>query len=833
MQKMSKQHEITVTFLGERNAFDNDTSRVIIGNSRDLQGQEVTIKGDAPEGELKRGLTYRFWGYWTTHHAYGRQFVFSHFVVDTPADEDAVVAYLQLCRGIGKATAYRLWNQYGSDAVDVLSQNPERVAREIRGITIYAAGEAAEFLRSEAVIRRAKMDLLGLLNGRGIPKTVLNNALRDWGSEAASTIKQNPYLLMRYPGCGFAKADKLYLEFGHNPARMKRQSLCCWYAVRSSSQGDTWFPVGVCREKLSQSIAGAQPEINRALALSLRHGSLVERYENGQRWVTEAEKAFDETLVAQYVAWAEEEAKEDGLLWPAIDELNISEHQREELGKALQGPIALFCGSPGTGKTYTAGELIKSLIRLYGAEKIAACAPTGKAAVRLTDSLQRCGIDEIKATTIHTLLKVETSGDGGWTFQHNNRNKLPHKFIVVDEVSMLDIPLMRSLLSARNRGTFILFIGDVHQLAPVGHGNPLQDLIAAGVACGTLTEIRRNSGRIVKECANIRDHKRFTTSPKLKLEEGENLVHIECEKPDDQIESMISLLGKIKSSADAKYDVIWDVQVLVPVNKKSPLARKTINKKLQDLLNPSGQRAAGNPFRVGDKLINLKNGSLPNARYTTGNKSSLDAILSGDSDGDDKEPEGAEPKKVYVANGEQGEVVEVTPARTIVRLTSPDRLVIVPRSNKSAEEEEAIQSTRDDGDANDGDAGTGCNWDLGFAISGHKFQGSEQKIVIVLIDDHNSARMVQSRQYVYTVLSRAKEICFTIGKKVVADEACKRDGLKRKTFLVEKIREERRKLNPVADVAAAENEYPANETESDLLGMTYDELSEIFCRIVS
>ncbi|MCP4540429.1 MAG: AAA family ATPase, partial [Chloroflexi bacterium] len=420
--------------------------------------------------------------------------------------------------------------------------------------------------------------------------------------------------------------------------------------------------------------------------------------------------------------------------------------------KATQGIIGILAGSPGTGKTYCTAQMIGEIIKSVGDDRIAACAPTGKAAVRLTESLAKEGID-LQATTIHRMLKVEVAPGGAWSFTHNSGNLLPYRYIFVDESSMLDTDLMASLLSARAVGCHVLFVGDPNQLSPVGHGAPLRDMIAAGLPCGMLTEIQRNSGRIVKVCAEIRDTHTFTPSATLDIKGGENLVVLERSNANAQRTALRNILMQL--AAGREYDPVWDCQVLCAVNKKSPLARRTLNAELQGLLNPNGKQITGNRFRINDKIICLKNSWLPAA--------------------DDNDPLANEDGKIYVANGEMGRVLDITPALTVAELESPKRIIKIPKG----------QSNDDDSDdATD----TGCNWDLGYAVSTHKSQGSQWKIVIPMIDSSPAARRVCTREWIYTAFSRAEDACIAIGQKAVAREFCKRSGLGvRKTFLQEDI----------------------------------------------
>lgn len=782
------------------------------GREHDIE--EIVVKGNCYQGAFSCGSEYRLFGKWIEKQPHGWSFEFESFVQDRPATRDAVVTYLRQCKGFGSVRAGLLFDKYGEGCIDILMSDPAKVSDEVRGLKLEDCEAAAELLRKSEHIRRSKLDLIGVIAGKGFPKRTVDSILKGYGAEAAEAVRRNPYLLMRYKGCGFLKTDKLYLDQGYDPTRLKRQALCAWHAVTQSGEGDTWVQKNKAITAIRQNVSGVDTnKIGRAILLAMKTDMLRYRVgEIGSQWIAEGKKAGQEEKVARLIIQAMLEAKEHPELvqWPDVDSLNVYPHQQQELGKSIgtQSFIVILAGSPGTGKTHSTAEVLKQIIATHGLDHVAACAPTGKAAVRMSEAFAKAQVP-LQAVTTHSLLGVMSS-DGGWTFEHNETNPLSAKFIVADEQSMKDIPLFGSLLAARGLGCHILLVGDTNQLSPVGHGAPLRDLIAAGVPTGTLTEIQRNSGRIVQSCAEIRDKHRFTPSPELDVEAGENLLIIETDEPEAQIETMEALIAKLKASE--KYDPIWDVQILCAVNKKTSLLnRSALNKRVQGLLNPHGNSAPGNPFRVGDKVICLKNGSYESAvktkvvrgRWERGFED--EPIYSiGDKYEDDppigyrkvwferfvEDPNGPSTEtetigKQYVANGEQGEVLTVDTSRFVVRLANPDREVIVLRSSKNDDD--------DAGDSNDPSGeestGTGCNWDLGYAISVHKSQGSEWPVVIVMLDDSGAAKQVCSRNWLYTAISRAKLFGLMIGKKSTALDMCRRDGLKRKTFLKELILE--------------------------------------------
>jgi len=485
--------------------------------------------------------------------------------------------------------------------------------------------------------------------------------------------------------------------------------------------------------------------------------------------------------------------------WPAPATLTgLSDHQRAEYAKATRGMLSLLLGRPGTGKTFTLAAIILA-IRNTGRSLVVGC-PTGKAAVRISETLASQGITDIKATTIHRLLGVEACDGGAWRFKHNEECKLDGvDFILLDECSMIDTPLLTSLLAARPIGCRVLLVGDPGQLSPVGYGAPLRDLIAAGLPCGMLTEIFRNSGAIVRCCKEIAETHTFNPPRALNLDPdvNDNLVWIERSKPEQQIEALKGLLEKIR--AKGMYNAVRNVQVVVPVNEKSPLARKTLNKLMQEWLNRDGVGCEGSPFRVDDKIVCLSNGLVPREMgyvdTETEEDESDDGIadpaaldeLEGDIEGGTRDK--SRLPAHYCANGEQGIVRAVEPGYTVAKLHAPARMVRVPRGQgKNGGNGNGGGSVGSGGGDNQEKTDTGCNWDLSYAISVHKAQGSQWPVVVVMVDDYYGARRLMDRHWIYTAISRPSAVCVCIGRLATARAAVKVSHLwRRKTFLRELV----------------------------------------------
>lgn len=771
-----KNTELIGVFLGADYVFDNGPDRrCVVGSVRLLDKSIVTVRGYANESEMSDNVTYRFYGHNRHHPKYGTQFNFNSFVEEDPVDEESVIAYLETCRkpergSITKRVALALFEAFGVSAIDRLKADPVSVSGVVKQWDAAKASLAAQYLTSQAGTQRCKLDLITLLNGRGFPKKTIDRAIREWGAAAAKVVRGDPYKLTELAGIGFKGADKLYCDLARQDAKsddeyqvalaaIHRQGLCAAYAVSQESRqsGSTWLPIGFAKAAVMANVSRIFATPDMAIDWAILEGKLVVR----DGFCAVSRMAFHELEIAEFITGID-----DGGDWPLIEriadcapeEKPITVHQIDAISTAVKYRVGCLQGSPGVGKTFCVAAIVKAVIQRFGQDSIAVCAPTGKAAVRVAQSMQANGVD-LPASTIHRLLQVEGEGGDGWSFHFNDQNPLPYRFLIIDESSMIDVDLLASLLRACTPSTHVLFVGDTGQLAPVGHGRPFFDLQQC-VPTGKLTEIRRNSGRIVQACAEIRDRNSITFSPKLDLDcdVPENLILIQC-SDEDQPQILEQLIAKIDTQfmIPNHLSVIDDLQILTGKNDGSPVARKPLNKMLQQVLNPDGERIQGNPFRVNDKIVDLKNGKYP--------------------DVEDQNEEH------FVANGELGKAKDIKPGRMVVEVAEPKRSILICHAPVQ-ENESGIDDSENTARGAVGD------WDLGFCLSVHRSQGSQWPFVIVMADSKGA--MVQSRNWLYTAISRAEIATFIIGQKQVVNQMLKRDGISgRKTFLVERIRHQR------------------------------------------
>lgn len=753
---------------------DPDSQRVILALA---DGGSAVGPGTAEQFSTK-GQQFRFMGRWADGK-FGPEFQFVASVLDVAHTEGAVTKYLSdTCRNIGKATAARLWVAYGPDAVRQLREEPEVVAKD-EIMNLPSAQEAAADLAKFARIEKTKVDLFGLLGGRGFGSRVIDRAIATWGVKAPDVIRRDPFaLLVRgLPGCGWKRCDKFYTDLRKNPAAMKRQALAAWAAIRDDRTGSTWLDARDVANAVMGTIPRADPY--KALILLRRAGWVRVRRDGASRFVTLRERATAEQRIADNIRRLTTRSPS---LWPArlltsqVDGDGLpSAHQAEQWARATAAAVGCFTGGPGTGKTHTLAFALRQLVAEHGPHSVAVVAPTGKAAQRATDSLRSLGLN-IRATTIHRLLEIGRNGHdgGGWGFQRNRNRPLDVRFILPDEASMVDVPLMADLLDAVPDGGQVLFVGDPYQLPPVGHGAPLRDLLAAGAAQGELTEVRRNAGSIVRACVAIKAGSPVEFPERLDFDAADplNLRFLDCE-PAETVE----LLGDVLQNM-TKFDRAWETQIITALNDKSDVSRAKINERFGKILNPDGREAKGNRFRTGDKIICQRNTELkvmePIATRFGNPAMALDAGYYQDA-GDNP---------VYVANGEIGRVVAVSEKLTVARFGGVDSPLVAIANKKRPANTEAGQG----GDDDSGD-GTGSkdDFDLAWAITVHKSQGSEWPLVIVLVDDAGS--QICDRSWWYTAVSRGRKGTVVIGPRGVFDRQVKRQAItQRRTFLPELLR---------------------------------------------
>ena len=406
--------------------------------------------------------------------------------------------------------------------------------------------------------------------------------------------------------------------------------------------------------------------------------------------------------------------------------INLTEQQKAAVQMVQENQISLLSGGPGTGKTTAVLEIVNKFEDQN--LKVTQAAPTGKAAKRMQEATGRA------ASTIHAMLGCQFDGNK-FAFIHNAKNPLATDLVILDETSMITTDLMARVFEAINtdRGTKLLLVGDPYQLPSVGAGAVFRDFLAAGIFPHIeLDVIHRNSGRIVEVCNQIKSGQVYfpDTTLDLQAENPINLIHVECKTPEITQRAVRALV--CDRMPIRGYDPVDDIMTLSPVNKKGPLSCLALNRILRQELNPEPHRDpevvkkelqqkakedARMEFRAGDKVIQCKN--------------------------DKVETDKGAP--TFVVNGDMGKIVLIDKKYIIVDFTEPDRRVVI-----SKRENHLLHA---------------------YVITCHRAQGSEAPVVIVPI--HQQFNFFLSNSWLYTALSRGKQIVITVGAFSTIERAIK------------------------------------------------------------
>ncbi len=700
-----------------------------------------TVVGVLPA--MAAGERATFHGEWTEHPQHGKQFRAAGCDIEPPSGIRGIERFLGsgLIRGIREDTARRLVETFGEETLDVLSMGPDKLTR-VRGIGKKRAAMIYESFREQYSLRRAMI----WLQSYGISLTLSLKIAKRYGDRAEEKLRENPYRLVDdVDGVGFATADRIALTLGLDEKSVFRSRAAIKYALleAASLSGHTYLP----RDQLIRQTADmlrCTPEsleeplksvvLDREIVMSRVGGDtacMLESYYYAEKET--AERLMRLKAAARPVKTAAAEAEKQLDRAEENAGIRLSPRQREAVLAAMREGMLVITGGPGTGKT----TIINCILGLMGRDVLLA-APTGRAAKRMSEATGR------EARTIHRLL--EYSGEAG-AFQRNEENPLDASCVIVDEMSMVDIFLMRSLLRALKPGTRLVMVGDADQLPSVGPGNVLGDILASDtIPSVRLTEVYRQEGQsMIVLNAHAINHGGM---PVLNRK-GSDFFFERRPLPEECADAITALCVRRLPGYLNSGRPLQDIQVLSP-QKKGPTGVIALNHILQDALNPPGgakrELAVGDiVFRTGDKVIHTHND------YTL--------AWSNDQTGDDGEG---------VFNGDMGIVERVMP------------------------EEKCLSVLFDDGRRAEYDRQALENLDLAYCLSVHKSQGSEFPCVVIPVMP--GPAMLLTRNLFYTALTRARKLVVLVGREDIISQMVNNDHVARRyTALEERLREARGK----------------------------------------
>ena len=720
----------TVTGYVEKIKYRNDENGYSVLSVADGKEKYVLVGTFA---YIAEGERIEATGRMVEHSIYGEQLSVESYEIKPPEDTLAIERYLGsgAIKGIGAALAKRIVKKFKADTFRIIEEEPERLS-EVKGISERMAMEISSQVEEKRELRQAML----FLQQYGIHMNLAVKIYQQYGQRMYSVIQENPYQLADdIHGVGFKIADEIAAKVGIFTDSDYRIRSGMFYALlQAVGNGHTYLP----REELFASAAellkvDADYMEKHLMDLQMEK-KLVVKEKDGGMIVYPAQFYYMELNTARMLhdlnirdTVPPEKIRKRLESIVAGEQIELDVHQEEAVIEAVNNGPLIITGGPGTGKTTT----INTIIRYFEQEdmEILLAAPTGRAAKRMAEATG------YEARTIHRLLELTgapsmdsgRNGNGstggetrleGMHFERNEANPLDADVVIIDEVSMVDISLMHSLLKAVNVGTRLILVGDVNQLPSVGPGNVLRDMIQSGkFPVVMLTKIFRQAAQ---SDIIVNAHK-INAGERVPLEKrSRDFLFIRRDNPAAIIKDMMVLLrDKLPGYVGAE---IQEIQIMTPM-RKGALGVEQLNRILQENFNPPAadkpeKEAGGTIFRTGDKVMQIKNNYQ--LAWEVRNRYGIPVD-----------------KGEGVFNGDMGVIRQVNAFSETLEVEF-DEGRMVEYSFKQLEELE-----------------------LAYAITIHKSQGSEYPAVVIPI--YSGPRMLMTRNLIYTAVTRAKKCVCLVG----------------------------------------------------------------------
>ena len=682
-------------------------------------------------------------GSFVEHKQYGIQFTVTSYEIKEPETSVAMEKYLGsgIIKGVGPALSAKIVKKFGDETFNIIEREPERLA-EIKGITEKKAIEIGSQFEEKKEFRNAMI----FLNQYGVSNALAMKIYKEYGIKVMKIVRENPYRLADdIAGVGFKTADEIALRMGFSPESSMRMKAGISFALSmAASNGHTYLLYEDLYEESKRLLGISEAEFESDIYELTIERKIVLKEVKGERRVYNNNLYYMELTVARKLLDLNAKSENNYKVMEAkVKEveaktgIKLGDLQRKAVYEAVESGLVIITGGPGTGKTTTINAIIK-LFEMQNMEILLA-APTGRAAKRMTETTG------MEAQTIHRLLELNGNPEegGSMRFERNELNPLEADVIIIDEMSMVDIYLMYSLLKAVTVGTRLILVGDVNQLPSVGPGKVLKDIISSEkFNVVRLSEIFRQAA----ESDIITNAHKINAGQSTRLDNKSKDFFMLSMSSSIQIQrALVSLIAeKLPPYVDATK---YDIQVLTP-SRKGELGVENLNKILQQYINPPAPNKREKQwgemiFRENDKVMQIKNDYQMEWKIVT--KKGLTI----------KEGSG-------VFNGDCGIIREINEFAGTVTVEF-DEGKIVEYTGATLEELE-----------------------LAYAITIHKSQGSEYPAVIIPL--LNAPRPLLNRNLLYTAVTRARKCVTIVGSENSVNEMIQNESeMKRNSGLVDSI----------------------------------------------
>ncbi len=718
----------------------NEDNGYAIFDLEDADEGIITCVGTVPY--IKCGEILMVCGKWVNHPNYGQQLKVEYFERIAPDSKDEILTYLSsgVIKGIGRKMAEKIVDLFGNEALRVIADTPERLA-SIKGIS----KERAMKIHESYMLVCDKEQLIMFLQKFDVSVGYSIKVYDILGKNSVEKIRQNPYVLCeRIRGISFQTADRVAAMSGMMKNSAERIKAGIKYILTNFaiSEGHTYIPREMLLDVASNKLDVERIEAENALIkLISTHQLVLKKTKDGQDAIFlpalfSAEQTITDCIKELCRDAQDEETKtvqKDIEKIEAEEGLTLSDSQRAAVRSSITSGVTVITGGPGTGKTTTINFIIKLLEKKK--YDIALCAPTGRAAKRMTELTGK------EAKTIHRLLEVGFSEDDALReYSRGDADPLKEDVIIVDEVSMVDAILMSSLMSALKPGAKMILVGDSDQLPSVGAGNVLSDIIDSdkvSVVCLDTVFRQAEESMIVVNAHRIN----IGEYPLLNVKD-KDFFFVDAESTDSTQAKVLDLVSRRLPDAYS-IDSFSDIQVITPI-KKTAVGVFALNQKLQEVLNPASETKKERVFqnrilREGDKVMQIKNNYDAEWRRDTAEKG----------------------HGIY--NGDMGKITKVTPSLVTVCF--------------------------DDGKTINYENGALDELEHAYAITVHKSQGSEFDTVVIPI--FGGVEKLFSRNLLYTAITRAKKMVVLVGKRAALNRMVDNNyQAKRYSFIKELLEDE-------------------------------------------